>query len=146
FMAVGLILMRRVRNVGTMTLQGWIGVISALPMLLMSLAVESGQVTALMTADWVDFAALGFVVVMTTMIGHGGWYYLLQRYPIAVLTPLGLLAPVFGVLFGVVLFNEPLTLRFIIGSALTLLGVALINLRRASPHAPAAPASADTRS
>ncbi|WP_334128064.1 DMT family transporter [Sneathiella sp.] len=133
FMSVGLILMRQVKNVATMSMQAWIGAISAAPMLLLSLSFESGQIEALKTAGPIDFGALAFVVVATTVIGHGGWYYLLQRYPIAVLTPLGLLAPVFGVVFGVVLFSEPLTLRFIIGGTITLLGVAIINLRSAPP-------------
>tara|TARA_R100000005_G_C5000193_1_gene207018 strand:- start:3074 stop:3961 length:888 start_codon:yes stop_codon:yes gene_type:complete len=142
FMAVGLILMRQIRNVGTMAMQGWIGIISVLPLMLLSLFTESGQMEALKTATWLDVGALAFVVIVTTIIGHGGWYYLLQRYPISVLTPFGLLAPIFGVAFGVVLFAEPITLRFVIGGVITLIGVAIINLR-ASHAAPPKAASED---
>ncbi|WP_373087242.1 DMT family transporter [Sneathiella sp.] len=131
FMAVGLILMRQIRNVGTMTLQAWISVISVPPLILLSYLIEEGQRESLLSMDWEAFGALLFVVVVTTIIAHGSWYYLLQRYPISVLTPYGLLAPIFGVAFGVLLFSEPITLRFIIGGTITLAGVAIINLRGA---------------
>ncbi|PHQ71027.1 MAG: EamA family transporter [Sneathiella sp.] len=132
FMAIGLILMRQIQNVGSMNMQAWIAVLSAPPLLLMSLFVEQGQWADLMSIDWKTAGALAFIVVVTTIIGHGSWYYLLQRYPIATLTPYSLLAPVFGVTFGVVLFNEPITIKFLLGGALTLVGVAIINIRSAS--------------
>ncbi|MZR29148.1 DMT family transporter [Sneathiella litorea] len=131
FMALGLILMRQIQNVRTMSMQAWIGAISALPLLLLSFALESGQVASVVTMGWEAFGALAFVVIVTTIIAHGGWYYLIQRYPIAALTPFGLLAPIFGVAFGVILFSEPITLRFLLGGAITLVGVAIINLRTA---------------
>lgn len=131
FMSAGLILMRQIQNVGTMTMQAWIGAISALPLMLLSFTMETGQVASILSMNWEAAGALAFVVIVTTIFAHGGWYYLLQRYPIAALTPFGLLAPIFGVIFGVVLFSEPITLRFIIGGTVTLVGVAIINLRTA---------------
>ena len=131
FMSIGLILMRQIRNVGAMSMQAWIGAISVVPMMLVSLFLETGQVESIVTMGWEAAGALVFVVVVTTIVAHGGWYYLLQRYPIATLTPYSLLAPIFGVAFGVVLFSEPITLRFVIGGLVTLMGVAIINIRTA---------------
>lgn len=139
FMAVGLILMRQIQNVGTMSMQAWIGAISFLPLMVISLATETGQFDAVMSMDWEAAGALAFVVIVTTIIAHGGWYFLIQRYPISVLTPFGLLAPVFGVIFGVVLFSEPITLRFLIGGMITLVGVGIINMRTAQKNPQAAP-------
>jgi O-acetylserine/cysteine efflux transporter len=131
FMSVGLILMRQIQNVGTMSMQAWIGAISTLPLMLLSFAIEVGQLNSVASMGWEAAGALAFVVIVTTIIAHGGWYYLVQRYPIATLTPFGLLAPIFGVAFGVVLFSEPITLRFVFGGLITLAGVAIINLRSA---------------
>lgn len=131
FMSIGLILMRMVKNVGTMSMQAWIGALSAPPLLLFSYAVENGQWASVLSITWEAAGALAFIVVATTIIAHGSWFYLLQRYPVAVLTPYGLLAPIFGVIFGVVLFSEPITLKFISGGAVTLIGVLIINLRSA---------------
>ncbi len=131
FMSIGLILMRAVKNVETMPMQAWIGVLSAPPLLLFSFAVETGQWASVLSITWEAAGALAFIVIATTIVAHGSWFYLLQRYPVAVLTPYGLLAPIFGVVFGVVLFSEPITLKFLAGGALTLVGVLIINLRSA---------------
>lgn len=130
-MAGGIILMRLVKGVGTMAMQAWIGVISFPILLTLSFMFEEGQISALTTVDFRSLAALLFTVVATTIIAHGSWFYLLQRYPVTVLTPYGLLAPLFGVGFGVVIYDEPLGWRFILGGVLTLAGVLVINLRTA---------------
>jgi O-acetylserine/cysteine efflux transporter len=130
-MAGGIILMRLVQGVGTMAMQAWIGLISFPVMLALSFIFEQGQYEAITTFELRSFAALIFTAVITTIVAHGGWYYLLQKYPVAVLTPYGLLAPVFGVGFGVFLYDEPISWKFIMGGALTLAGVFVINIRTA---------------
>lgn len=128
-MAVGMILMRRLQGVTPMQLQAWISAFSVPPLLVLSFAFEEGQMEGLRTIDWEVIWALAFTVVMTTIIAHGSWFYLLQRYSVTTLTPYGLLAPIFGVGFGVFLYSEPLTLRFFLGSLITMTGVAIINFR-----------------
>lgn len=134
FMSVGLILMRQIKNVGTMNMQAWIAVLSGPPLLVLSLTTETGQWASVLATDWEAAGAIAFIVVVTTIISHGSWYYLLQRYPISVLTPFGLLAPIFGVIFGVVIFSEPISMKFLAGAAITLVGVAIINMRTAAKN------------
>ena len=131
-MAGGLILMRMVQGVGTMSMQAWIGLISFPGMMALSFMVEEGQIAAALDFNWMAVSALLFTTLITTIIAHGGWYHLLQIYPVSVLTPYGLLAPVFGVGFGVFLFGEPLTWKFIVGGLITLAGVFVINIRTAA--------------
>ena len=107
--------------------------------MLISFTTETGQFDAVMSMGWEAGGALAFVVIVTTIIAHGGGDFLIQRYPISVLTPFGLLAPVFGVIFGVVLFSEPITIRFLIGGTITLVGVGIINMRTAKKNPKAAP-------
>ena len=57
-------------------------------------------------------------------------YYLLQRYDVSVTAPLTLMAPIFGIVFGVLVWGDSLGLRFWMGSALTLFGVLIIGLRK----------------
>ncbi len=52
------------------------------------------------------------------------------RYDVALVTSLLLLSPVLGVVFGVWLLHEPMTMAILIGSALTLSGVFIIALRQ----------------
>jgi O-acetylserine/cysteine efflux transporter len=131
-MAGGIIFMRLAKGVGAMEMQAWIALISFPIMLLFSVMFEEGQIESVMSPQLPSLIALLFTVVITTIVAHGSWYYLLQKYPITVLTPYGLMAPIFGVCFGVVLFDEPISWKFLAGGLLTLIGVFIINMRNAS--------------
>ena len=63
------------------------------------------------------------------MISYWVWYRLLYRYPLTRVAPFQMLMPVFGMLAGTLLLNEPLTALKVMGGAATVLGVGLIVLR-----------------
>ena len=127
--AYSLIQMRQLKGVGVFELQAWVGAICMPQVMLLSFLFEDNQWNAIVDADLTGWGALFFSAAITTLIAHSSWYYLIQRYTISVLTPFGLLAPVFGVASGVVLLGEPLTTRFVVGALITLGGVSIINLR-----------------
>ncbi|MCP1366951.1 DMT family transporter, partial [Halomonas sp. BBD48] len=65
----------------------------------------------------------------TLVISFGAlllWFALLRRYWASQLGVFSFLSPVFGVLFGVVLLNEPLTANFVIGGGVILCGIVLV--------------------
>ena len=130
-MACGIILMRKAVGIGAMQMQAWIAVFSFPILLSFSLMFEQDQLQQVMSLNLRHIGALLFTVIATTIVAHGSWYYLLQKYPVSVLTPYGLLAPLFGVCFGLVLYDEPITWKFIVGGSITLVGVLIINLRNA---------------
>lgn len=136
--AVGLILMRRLRPIGVFAMQGWTSVMSAPPLFLLSFAAEEGQWAALANLNAQGIGALAFIVVATTVFAHGSWYFLLRLYPVATLMPYGLLAPIFGVTFGVALYDEPISARFVIGAAMTIAGVALTHFAPPADRPPVA--------
>ena len=112
------------------TLTAWISLLAVPQLLLASALLEGGQVAALEAAGGWTWAAVLYMAVAVTMIGYGIWYYLLSRYPINVMMAFTLLVPIFGVLSGIVVLGDPLTLPLALGAALTILGVAVIVLRR----------------
>lgn len=57
------------------------------------------------------------------------WFWLLTRYMAARLSVLSFLTPLFGVLAGVLILNEPLTSLFAIAAALVVVGIVLVNAR-----------------
>ncbi|MDD3444649.1 MAG: EamA family transporter [Zavarzinia sp.] len=128
-MAVAMIIMRRLRGVGVFTLQAWMGLITAPCMLLMSLIFEEGQVGAMLSASATAWVALLYTALGSSLIAHAANYRLLQRYPVTLTAPMMLLSPVLGILFGVTLLGDTLTMRMIVGSLMTLAGVAIIMLR-----------------
>ncbi|MBT4018923.1 MAG: EamA family transporter [Alphaproteobacteria bacterium] len=128
-MAASTVILRNLKDVGVFNLQAWIAVIAAPGLFLISMVLESGQIEAVQTAGWVEWSSVTFSAIGATIVGHGLMYYLLQRYPVNVTLPYTLLAPIFGVAFGVTLLGDTLTLQIVIGSACTLSGVAVIGLR-----------------
>jgi len=136
--ATGMLLMKKLEGVSVFELQGWLATISWPLLLLASLGLEDGQAAAIAGTDAMGWAAVGFSAIGASLFGHGATYYLLQRYDVSLISPLMLLSTLFGVMFGVLLLDDQLTLRIVIGGVLTLGGVLLITLR--SPSQPASAA------
>jgi len=128
--AVAAILMRRIRGASPMTVQAWTALAAVPGSLLLSLGLEQGQLTALEAAPWTSLVGVVYTAVAASIIGHGGMYYLLQRYPVSTVTPFLLLAPLFAVLSAILILGERLEPQEIVGGLLTLAGVLVITLRQ----------------
>ncbi len=139
-MAIATILMRRLADVSVFELQAWIGLVATPCMLLLSIMLEEGQIAALRSASWLDLATPVYSAIGASLVGHGTVYYLLTRYPVSLITPLMLLAPVLAILFGVLLWGDQPTWKLLLGGFMTLAGVAVI-----TTIAPAAQLAPDSR-
>src|SRR3546814_270281 len=138
----------RARDIDGFVLNGWIAALAAPQLLLLSLAFEDGQAAAMAAADWRGWGSIIFMILPVTIFAYGLWYWLLRRHPVNQTMPWTLLGPVFGVVSGVVVLGETLTWRIVLGGAITILGVAIIVLRRpklAEAMTPAAHAAEDRR-
>jgi len=127
--AIAAIFLRRVRGVGATGTQAWLSLMTFPPLLVGSLAFEGNPVTTITHVTWWAWGSLAMIVVGATLIGHTGFFWLLNRYPIPLMAPFLLLAPVIGVLSGVFWFGDALTWRMVVGGALTLAGVLIITVR-----------------
>ena len=70
---------------------------------------------------------------MSSVVANSGLYFLLQRYPVNLVTPFGLLSPIFAVIGGILFLDDVLTLGLVFGGTLILFGVTWINLRAPRP-------------
>jgi O-acetylserine/cysteine efflux transporter len=127
--SLGLLAVKQLKNIRPLEMQAWFALVSAPLLALLSGVFESGQLQAMQSASWAAWGALAFTVLMASLVAHSGYYYLVQRYPITSVSPLTILSPLFGVLFGVTLLGDDLTLRIIAGGTMTLTGVVIIALR-----------------
>lgn len=126
--ALGTALTRRHPGFTPIELNGWISVLSAPQILLVSLLVESGQFEAMARADgWAWFSVV-YTALSGGLMGFWLWYFLLARYPVARVVPLTLLVPLFAVAASMTVLGERPGSTLWIGGALTLAGVALIQL------------------
>ena len=128
FWALGNVVIRRIGPIKPLLLNAWVSILAAPQLALLSVTLEVGQLDAVRAADWRGWGAVAYMTLGSSIGAYGLWYYLLGRHPMSRIVPLTLLAPVLGVCFSILLLGEPLTLRLVIGGAVTIGGVGLIQL------------------
>jgi O-acetylserine/cysteine efflux transporter len=128
--AAGGIIMKRMAAMGALSLQAWVGLFSFAPLFAMSGLLESGQLAAYAEAGWPAWIASLFAILGVSVFAHSAFYTLVKRHEVSVLSPLTLMTPLWGILFGVTLLDEPFTWKLVIGGAISLAGVFLIAIRR----------------
>ncbi|MFK8052079.1 MAG: DMT family transporter [Woeseiaceae bacterium] len=136
--AAGLTLMKGKVTVDAFQLQGWLAIVACPTLAIMSLFTESGQYEAITSISPFVIACVIYSALGASLLGHGGTYHLLRHYDLSLVSPLLLLATVFGVIFGVLLLDDVVTPRMIIGGLITMAGALLITLRNGS-KGPATP-------
>jgi O-acetylserine/cysteine efflux transporter len=125
-MALGTVLLRRLSGVPVFVMQAWMAAIGIPFLFATSFVFESGQFASLLIAPWQGWAALAYTVIAGSLIGHTGYYILLQRYEVSLVGSVLLLSPAIGVLGGIMILGEPFTPMIILGAAITLSGVAIV--------------------
>jgi len=130
--AVGNVQVKKMGKIDEMALLAWMSVMAAPQLFLLSWMLEDGQMVAAQAATWRGWGAVAYQAVMVVAISYGIWYRLLAQHSVSAVVPYTLLVPIFGVASAVIWLDEILTARVIVGGAITLVGVAIIILRR--PH------------
>ncbi|MEQ8691394.1 MAG: DMT family transporter, partial [Pseudomonadales bacterium] len=92
---------------------------------LLAVAVVSGETVREPTA--VIYAIFSFQVLAVVSAGFLMWFWILSIYPVSNMASFGLLSPIFGVGFGWLLFDDPLTPMFLLALALTGIGILIVN-------------------
>jgi len=123
-------------DVDVLALNGWVALLAAPQLALVSWLIEDGQLRAIAAADWRLWASLAFQAVLVTIFGYSVWYRLMRRFSVNHVMPFTLLVPLFGVLSGVIVFDDRLTSLMVIGGLCTIIGVAIITIRRPRVIAP----------
>lgn len=128
-LAIGTVLMKGLRGMDVFSQQGWTAVMSVLPLLAISAWLEPGAIAQLPQASWVAWAGALYAAFLSSLLGHGLYYVLVQRHPVAQVTPWLLLVPVLAVALGIVFWGDRPGLRLWIGGAMVLGGVLIVALR-----------------
>ncbi|HTL15229.1 MAG TPA: DMT family transporter [Thermomonas sp.] len=128
-LAVGTILMKGLRGVDLYSQQGWMAVFSLPPLLALSLWLEPGAIAALPEASALAWFGAAYAAIGSSLLGHGLYYRLVQRHPVAQITPWLLLVPVLAIVLGVAFWGDHPGPRVLLGGALVLGGVLAIALR-----------------
>jgi drug/metabolite transporter (DMT)-like permease len=96
------------------------------------LAVVSGDVVPLAKVPLYTWGAIGFLVVVSSIIAFIAYLYALQRLPTGLVSIYAYINPIVAVATGSIFLKERVTLVMVLGAMITLTGVYVVNraLRR----------------
>jgi drug/metabolite transporter (DMT)-like permease len=109
----------------------WMSVVPPVPLLLMSWAWEGpaagwDALRAVVTpAGLPGVAAIGYIAVLSTVVGSGLWVGLMRRYPAGVVAPYSLLVPVVGIALAATVLGERPSVVELVAAAVIVGGVLL---------------------
>ncbi len=127
--AIGLVAIKRVRDLNALELQAWLAWGSLPVFLALSLWLEDGQVDSLRHIDLIGAAAVLYSALFASLFAHTAYFALIHRYPVSSVAPLTVLGPVFSVGFAILFLGDLLDWRMVVGGVTTLTGVAVIVMR-----------------
>ncbi|OSQ49713.1 DMT family transporter [Thalassospira alkalitolerans] len=128
--AVANVMIKKLGNIDTFQLNGWMALMAAPQLLLLSMVLEPAALDRVFDASWAAWANISFTVVMSSIVAYGFWYHLLKTQDVNAVVPWSLLAPVISVTGSFLIFNEPISTLKIIGGITVLAGVTVIMLRK----------------
>lgn len=137
--AIATLQMKAFSDMPPTQLNGWLAVLTTPQLLTLSLVIEQAHWSALTTASVTGWAAILWQSVVIVIFCFGIWYRLLSRNGVNDVMPLTLLVPLVGVIGGVTVLGEAMTIELILGGLVTVVGVAIMQIRWRPPK-PSVPA------
>lgn len=125
---------KNIKNVKVLSFIGWVSLFGAPQLFIISAIFEHGQLESLQQSPQMAVLSLLYMAVFVTIVGHGSWFYLLQKHPVNKVVPYSLMIPVFGMIAGTIFLDEILTWQIIVGALFTITGVAAILVTRKAPE------------
>jgi O-acetylserine/cysteine efflux transporter len=108
----------------------WSSLFAAPQLFVLSLLLEDDQWGQITNAAWYGWGAVVYMTLVVSVFGYGVWYTTLRQYDVNQVMPITLLVPLSGLASGAWILGETMTWLMWLGAALTLVGVAIIILRR----------------
>ena len=78
-------------------------------------------------------ACIAYQGIIVAFASYLVWFWLIQRYPVSNVSGFTFFTPIFGILFGGILLQEPLTAKLLIGGGLVTGGMVLVNWPESGP-------------
>ncbi|WP_440057013.1 EamA family transporter (plasmid) [Pseudoalteromonas sp. T1lg65] len=124
FWSISNLIMKRLSGVNLLHFIVWVSLIPPLPLLMLSLLLESPDpLGLLLSASSQTWLALAYVGYVSTLLAFAVWGWLLRSNNAAQVTPFALLIPVVGLASASFMLGEQLTLLEAVGGLTILLGL-----------------------
>ena len=132
--AAGQVLAKTIKGVTGFQMIAWVALFAAPQLFVLSWIFESDQIAltraVIESNDWLVYGTVIYLGLVMTAFGYAVFYHLLGLYDVNQVMPFMLLLPVVSILGGMVLLDEQLSLRILVGGAIIITGVAIIMLYR----------------
>lgn len=93
---------------------------------LLVIALATGQITHF-SFTGLAIGSVLFQGLVVSFFSYLMWFWLLKRYLASNLAVFSFMTPLFGVTFGVLILDEPLSFNFAVGAVLVLLGITFVS-------------------
>ena len=93
---------------------------------LLVIALVTGQITHF-SFTGLAIGSVLFQGLVVSFFSYLMWFWLLKRYLASNLAVFSFMTPLFGVTFGVLILDEPLSFNFAVGAVLVLLGITFVS-------------------
>jgi O-acetylserine/cysteine efflux transporter len=124
--AVSNILMKLCGNIDMFRLIIWMSLIPPIPLFLISLRFETGQMKALSHMSWAGAGSVLYTGLVSTVLAFAIWGKLFREYSPNMVAPFALLVPIFGMFSSFIVLNERFTSLEFIATGLVFAGIASI--------------------
>ncbi|GHA81381.1 hypothetical protein GCM10009069_00460 [Algimonas arctica] len=132
-LATGSVLMRTIPDVDWRQYVAWTAVLVFVLSLFTTAVFETGHAVAWEQAGWKLIVVALYAALFVSTFAHGQYFRLLQTYEVSQVIPLTLITTLWACLLGVLVLNETLYPRYIVGAMLILPCVWIIARRGAVP-------------
>lgn len=120
----------KLHNLPPVSIVGWATMFSS-PILIAVMLYNNGiPVEMLKEASLLEYVCLLSSAVFPLLLGNIGWHYLIKKYTVNTIVPFSMLVPIFGSVFGVLIFDEVFTFTMFIGALFIMTGVGIIIFRQ----------------
>lgn len=132
FEAIGAIFVKKIKGFKPHQLLAWFALIGGIVLWGVTLTLEPGAYKAVTDSDVADgdkmlvVGAVLYSAIGASIIGHTSYYWLLQRLPLSLVAPSGLLTTLMAVFFAVIFLHEKLTIPMIVGAFMIIVGVGIV--------------------
>ena len=131
FVGVYTVGLRRFTGIPPLAVICWSSVLGVPLCFAMALWKEPSMLETVPNFSLSAWAGISYVALVSSIVAHGSWAWLIRQQPVSFLTPFTLLVPVIAVFATTLIFGETITWHMVGAGSIVLAGVGLITLSKA---------------
>lgn len=127
------VVVKRIKNIPAMSIIAWSSFLGIPIMYCFMLFFNQNFEVVFNLQNTHTIPAFLYVVVGSSILGHGLWAYLLKTQDISFISPFLLLVPLVAVILSAIVFKEEINEQFIITSSIIMIGIFIVFISKNTP-------------